>query len=184
MNMHKIRLALAALLALATLPPWHRHRVANPDADKEDWIVLFNGKDLKGWTPKIAKHDLGDNFGNTFRVEDGLLKVRYDKYKGFDGQFGHLFWKDPYSYYKLVVEYRFVGQQAPGNPGAWALRNSRRHAAFARSAHHAARPELSDLHRGPVSRRQQRRQAALDGQHVLARHRDRLPGQAVYRIIA
>ena len=65
--------------------------VTNPDADKEDWIVLFNGKDLKGWTPKIAKHDLGDNFGNTFRVEDGLLKVRYDKYKSFDGQFGHLF---------------------------------------------------------------------------------------------
>jgi hypothetical protein len=96
----------------------------NPDASKEDWIVLFNGKDLKGWTPKIAKHELGDNFGNTFRVEDGLLKVRYDKYKSFDGRFGHLFYKDPFSYYRLVVEYRFVGDQAPGNPGAWALRNS------------------------------------------------------------
>jgi hypothetical protein len=98
---------------------------ANPDADKEEWQVLFNGKDLAGWTPKIAKHDLGDNFGNTFRVEGGLLKVRYDKYKGgFDGQFGHLFWKDPYYYYRIAVEYRFVGEQAPGNPGAWALRNS------------------------------------------------------------
>ncbi|HEX6639026.1 MAG TPA: DUF1080 domain-containing protein, partial [Steroidobacteraceae bacterium] len=97
---------------------------ANPDAAREDWLVLFNGKDLKDWTPKIAKHDLGDNYLNTFRVEDGLLKVRYDKYKGFDGQFGHLFWKDPYSYYRIAVEYRFVGQQAPGNPGAWALRNS------------------------------------------------------------
>ncbi len=86
--------------------------------------MLFNGKDLKGWTPKIAKHELGDNFGNTFRVEDGLLKVRYDKYKSFDAQFGHLFYKDPYSYYRLVVEYRFVGEQAPGNPGAWAFRNS------------------------------------------------------------
>ena len=95
------------------------------DADKEDWIILFNGKDLKGWTPKITKHDLGDNFGNTFRVENGLLEVRYDKdkYKTFDGQFGHLFYKDPFSYYRLVVEYRFVGQQVPGGP-AWALRNS------------------------------------------------------------
>jgi len=120
--MHKIRLSLAAALALATLTAQAQTPVA--DADKQDWIVLFNGQDLKGWTPKIARHDLGDNFGNTFRVEDGLLKVRYDKYKGFDGQFGHLFWKDPYSYYRLVVEYRFVGQQAPGNPGAWALRNS------------------------------------------------------------
>ena len=95
-----------------------------PAASTEEWVTLFNGKDLTGWTPKITKHEFGENFGNTFRVEDGLLKVRYDKYKSFDGQFGHLFWKTPYSYYKLVVEYRFVGEQAPGNPGAWALRNS------------------------------------------------------------
>jgi len=118
-------LARAALLALLASPALAQTPVANPDADKEDWIVLFNGKDLKGWTPKITKHELGDNFGNTFRVEGGLLKVRYDKakYKTFDGQFGHLFYKDPFSYYRLVVEYRFVGEQAPGGP-TWALRNS------------------------------------------------------------
>jgi hypothetical protein len=97
---------------------------AAPDADKQDWVALFNGRDLKGWVPKIAKHELGDNFGNTFRVEDGLLKVRYDQYKSFDAQFGHLFYQQPYSYYRLVVEYRFVGEQAPGHPGAWAFRNS------------------------------------------------------------
>jgi Domain of Unknown Function (DUF1080)/Putative esterase len=124
MIMHMTRLAFAAVLALATLTAQAQTPAVNSDADKQDWIVLFNGQDLKGWTPKISRHDLGDNFGNTFRVEDGLLKVRYDKYKSFDAQFGHLFWKDPYSYYKLVVEYRFVGQQAPGHPGAWALRNS------------------------------------------------------------
>jgi len=99
--------------------------VANPDADQRDWIVMFNGKDLSGWTPKIAKHEVGDNFANTFRVENGLLEVRYDKkkYPTFDNQFGHLFSKDPFSYYRLVVEYRFVGEQVPGGP-AWALRNS------------------------------------------------------------
>ncbi len=122
--MNMSRIALTTLALMAALATQAQTPVVNPDAAREDWIVLFNGKDLKGWTPKIAKHDLGDNFGNTFRVEDGLLKVRYDKYKSFDAQFGHLFWKDPYSYYKLVVEYRFVGQQAPGNPGGWALRNS------------------------------------------------------------
>jgi enterochelin esterase family protein len=124
MNMHQNRFALGALLALAAFSA-HAQAPANPDANKEEWIVLFNGKDLAGWTPKIAKHELGDTVGNTFRVEDGLLKVRYDKklYKTFDDQFGHLFWKDPYSYYKLVVEYRFVGEQVAGAP-AWALRNS------------------------------------------------------------
>jgi hypothetical protein len=94
------------------------------DSDREEWLSLFNGRDLSGWTPKISKHDLGDNFANTFRVEDGLLKVRYDRYKSFDSKFGHLFYKDPFSYYRLIVEYRFVGEQAPNGPGAWALRNS------------------------------------------------------------
>jgi hypothetical protein len=128
MNMRMKLFALGALAVFA-MSAQAQTPVAPPsngmaEADKEDWIVLFNGKDLKGWTPKLAKHELGDNFGNTFRVEDGLLKVRYDKYKSFDAQFGHVFYKDPYSYYRLVVEYRFVGDQAPGNPGAWAFRNS------------------------------------------------------------
>ena len=65
----------------------------------------------------------GDNYGDTFRVEDGVLKVGYDKYPKFDAKFGHLFSKQSYSNYKLRIEYRFVGEQCPGGP-AWALRNS------------------------------------------------------------
>lgn len=93
-------------------------------ADHEDWITLFNGRDLTGWTPKITKHPLGENFANTFRVADGVLQVSYADYQRFDGQFGHLFYDKPFSYYRLRVEYRFVGAQAPGGPGPWALRNS------------------------------------------------------------
>jgi hypothetical protein len=92
-------------------------------AEDAKWIQLFNGKDLTSWTPKITKHELGENFGNTFRVEDGLIKVRYDQYKNFDGQFGHLFYEKPFSHYRLRVEYRFVDEQCPGGPG-WAIRNS------------------------------------------------------------
>lgn len=87
------------------------------------WISLFNGKDLEGWTVKIAGHELNDNYGNTFRVEDGILKVSYDQYDKFDGKFGHLFYKDKFSHYILRVEYRFVGDQTPGGPD-WAFRNS------------------------------------------------------------
>ncbi len=87
------------------------------------WISLFNGEDLDGWTPKIVGHELGENFDNTFRVEDGLLKVRYDNYGKFEGRFGHLFFDAPFSNYKLRVQYRFVGEQCPGGPG-WAYRNS------------------------------------------------------------
>jgi hypothetical protein len=125
MKMRNRLLTLIMLLASTTVTAQAPAPVANPDADKQDWIVMFNGKDLTGWTPKIAKHEVGDNFANTFRVENGLLEVRYDKkkYPDFDNQFGHLFYKDPFSYYRLVVEYRFVGEQVAGGP-AWALRNS------------------------------------------------------------
>lgn len=88
-----------------------------------EWVSLFNGKDLTGWTPKIRFHELGDNFANTYRVEDGLLQVRYDGYEKFDETFGHLFYETPFSHYKFRVEYRFVGDQCPGGPG-WAIRNS------------------------------------------------------------
>lgn len=88
-----------------------------------EWVSLFNGKDLTGWTPKIRYHEAGDNFANTFRVNDGLLQVRYDGYEQFDETFGHLFYETPFSHYKFRVEYRFVDEQCPGGPG-WAIRNS------------------------------------------------------------
>lgn len=78
-----------------------------PGAGKEQWISLFNGKDISDWIVKIHHHDVGDNFGNTFRVEDSMIKVRYDQYGAFNNQFGHLYYKQPFSYYKLIVEYRF-----------------------------------------------------------------------------
>ncbi|MDG2223010.1 MAG: DUF1080 domain-containing protein [Rubripirellula sp.] len=92
-------------------------------AEEGKWIQLFNGKNLDGWTPKIRYHELGENFANTFRVEDGLLKVGYDGYSEFNETFGHLFYKDDFSHYRIRVEYRFVGDQCKGGPG-WAIRNS------------------------------------------------------------
>ncbi|MEM8680226.1 MAG: DUF1080 domain-containing protein, partial [Planctomycetota bacterium] len=72
---------------------------------------------------KICGYPLGENYGQTFRVEDGLLKVRFDQYDNFDRHFGHLFYKEPLSHYRLRLEYRFVGDQCPGGP-SWAVRNS------------------------------------------------------------
>lgn len=96
-----------------------------PAAESTDpeWVQLFNGKDMDDWTIKIAKHDLGENFANTFRVDDGMLQVRYDGYGDFDQQYGHIYFDKPFSHYVLLVEYRFVGEQADGGEG-WAYRNS------------------------------------------------------------
>ncbi|MBD3275766.1 MAG: DUF1080 domain-containing protein [Candidatus Marinimicrobia bacterium] len=90
---------------------------------QDEWTQLFNGEDLTGWTPKITGYEYGENFGNTFRVEEGLLKVGYDEYDTFGQRFGHLFYEQEYSNYHLRLEYRFVGEQVNNGPG-WALRNS------------------------------------------------------------
>jgi hypothetical protein len=92
-------------------------------ADKENWIQLFNGKNLDGWLIKIKGFPPGENYNNTFRVEKGIMKVSYDKYEKFNGEYGHIFYKTPYSSYKIRVEYRFVGEQCPGG-ASWAFRNN------------------------------------------------------------
>jgi hypothetical protein len=96
---------------------------ADEGAGEGEWIQLFNGENLDGWKMKITGYELGENFGDTFRVEDGVMKVCYDQYDKFDGKFGHIFYETPFSHYVIRVEYRFVGQQCPGGPG-WAFRNS------------------------------------------------------------
>ncbi|WP_339742532.1 DUF1080 domain-containing protein [uncultured Rubinisphaera sp.] len=116
--MIRILLSFTLVFATFTAPSFAAEKKVD-----EKWISLFNGKDLSDWTIKIKGYPLGENFGDTFRVEDGLMKVRYDQYDKFDRKFGHIFYKKPYSHYVLRVEYRFVGDQAPEGEG-WALRNS------------------------------------------------------------
>jgi hypothetical protein len=140
---HRVRFAAARPLLLAVALSMgcagHRSKEApastpTPDAPApespqpeappaEEWIALFNGRDLAGWTPKFTGHALGENLHDTFRVEDGVLKVAYDGWDGFRGEFGHLYYEQPLSEYRLRIEYRFVGEQVRGGPG-WALRNS------------------------------------------------------------
>ena len=96
---------------------------AQKAAQGHGWVQLFNGKDLRDWTVKIKDHPVGENFANTFRVEEGVIKVGYEGYDSFKEQYGHIFYKQSFSAYLLVVEYRFTGQQVKGGPG-WAFRNS------------------------------------------------------------
>ncbi|WP_018613852.1 3-keto-disaccharide hydrolase [Segetibacter koreensis] len=93
------------------------------DSKQEDWVSLFNGKNLEGWNIKIAGQKLNDNYKNTFRVEDSMLRIVYDDYKTFDDKYGHLYYKKPYSYYILRYQYRFRGDQTPGGE-TWNVRNS------------------------------------------------------------
>ena len=115
-------LAFAAFAMTAAAAPYAQQ----DDTSRKEWLQLFNGRDLNDWVIKFARHDLGENVNNTFRVENGLLEVRYDKWTAFDREFGHMFYKQPFSYYLLAAEYRFVGEQVAGaGPSlAWAKRNN------------------------------------------------------------
>ncbi|MEP1448915.1 MAG: DUF1080 domain-containing protein [Paraglaciecola sp.] len=88
----------------------------------DEWITLFNGKDLDDWTVKIHHYEAGHNYGNTFRVEQGMLKVRYDQYD-FSDEFGHIFYKTPFKNFHLSVDYRFSGEFEDNAP-SYALLNS------------------------------------------------------------
>jgi hypothetical protein len=80
-------------------------------AGEEEWLSLFNGKDLNDWIIKMNHYDAGIDSVNTFRVEDGMVRVSYENYgDNFRDRFAHLYYKKPFSYYHLVVEYRFTGK--------------------------------------------------------------------------
>ena len=93
----------------------------NPD--EEQWVGIFNGENLDGWTVKIAHHEVGDNYGDTYRVEDGMIRVVYDQHTDFEERFSHIYWEDPLSHYRLLIEYRFTGELLHDAPG-YARRNS------------------------------------------------------------
>jgi len=115
--------AFLATLLLVTACNSGQRSKQNEEKSGENWIPLFNGKDLNDWQSKFKGYPLGVNYNNTFRVEDGLLRVRYDDWEKFGSVYGHLFYKDEFSHYRLRVEYRFVDKQVNGGPG-WAYRNN------------------------------------------------------------
>lgn len=89
-----------------------------------EWVSIFNGRDLDGWTIKINGYPLGENFGNTLRVEDSLLKIRYDAYgPEFKNRFGTVYYNKKLTDYRLKVVYRFIGETAAGAPD-WGYRDS------------------------------------------------------------
>ena len=117
--MKKINFLLASMLfsafvSIAQKPNEH---------DSNEWINLFNGKNLDGWIAKFHHHELGDNYANTFRVVDGKIQVNYDGYKEFNNRYGHLFYKIPFSSYHLEFEYRFTDQWMKDAP-SYTYRNS------------------------------------------------------------
>ncbi|MEM6965237.1 MAG: DUF1080 domain-containing protein [Bacteroidota bacterium] len=114
---------LFTLLLLSLLFSCGEKNNTSTSVNQEEWIPLFNGKDMNDWTPKFNGFKAGENYNRTFRVTDSLLQANYVEYDSFRNEFGHLFYKDKFSHYKLRAEYRFVGEHTPNGP-AWAFANN------------------------------------------------------------
>jgi hypothetical protein len=112
------------LIAFLSCNQPNKEVLSESNTSGPQWESIFNGKDLEGWIPKITGLPLGENFGNTFSVKDGILSIRYDAYgDDFDDRFGALFYDKKLKDYRLKVEYRFIGETAPGAP-EWGYRDS------------------------------------------------------------
>ena len=92
-------------------------------SEQEEWQSIFNGKDLTGWDIKIAGFPVNENHKNTFIVEDSMIRVNYKEYDKFTTEYGHIYYKEPFSHYKIRLQYRFTGNQVPGG-ASWNVRNS------------------------------------------------------------
>jgi hypothetical protein len=123
MNIPPTASRLAPLIALALAVSGTMAVESAAAAEAEQWRSLFNGKDLSGWTIKIAGRPLNENYADTFRVDGGMIKVSYDGYKKFENRFGHLYTNQIYSNYVLQLEYRITGQGMADAPH-WTKLNS------------------------------------------------------------
>ena len=96
--------------------------------DSNKWVSLFNGKSLDGWEIKISGYELNNNHKNTFRVDDGTIKVTYEDYDLFDENFGHIFYTNKkFKNYHLKLDYRFYGEHVnlfTNENDAWNYKNS------------------------------------------------------------
>ncbi len=89
-----------------------------------EWKYIFNGESLDGWEIKIRNYEMGVNYNNTFKVQDGSLKISYENYDLFEDKFGHIFFTDRiFKNYHLSLEYKFSGNHLEDAPN-WSLKNS------------------------------------------------------------
>lgn len=122
-SVHQLLVLLILTLLISCKAKYVDKSKSEKSLSEKSWQSLFNGKDLDDWIVKINGHELHDNFKNTFRVENSILKVSYDGYENFENRFGLLTYKIPFSNYKLRLQYRFTGVQTKGGE-AWATKNS------------------------------------------------------------
>lgn len=97
---------------------------ARGDESDGGWVRIFNEKNLDGWVVKINHQNIGQDNIDIFSVKNGEIRVSYDKMAApFNSEYGHLFYKIPYTSFRLKMDYQFDGPDTAGAP-PWTLSNS------------------------------------------------------------
>lgn len=110
--------------ATATLQvKWRNIKIKELPTTKNVWKSLFNGYNFAGWLPKVAGYELGENPGNIFSINNGAMHLDHKAFSRFEGRFAHLFYKHPFSNYRLKFKYRFLDHFITSAP-TYAYRNS------------------------------------------------------------
>lgn len=121
--MKHLIIIFSLLILLGCKEESKKANIASQTVEVEDWVSILDSANAEHWEIKFSGYPLGHNYKNTFHMEDGVLSVSYDEYDTFDGEFGHIYYNTPYSYYKVKFQYRFIGDQVNNGPD-WAIRNN------------------------------------------------------------
>ena len=84
--------------------------------------MLFNGRNLEGWTVFIEKQPAGSDPDQLFQVIDGVIHVYRSAPAGSAQAFGYIATKKVYSHFRLTLEYRWAEKKF--QPRATEVRDS------------------------------------------------------------
>jgi hypothetical protein len=82
----------------------------------QDWVSMFNGKDLSGWKSNAATEEKPEEKTNSFSVEDGTLKVSNGR--------AHLFYVGPdgnasFKNFEFKAKVKIAGTEPGSNSGIY-----------------------------------------------------------------
>ncbi len=109
--MMKIQVALSLVVSFSALT-----------ATADEWVELFNGKDLTGWSPLIDKVEPGTDPAGHVVVRDGAIHMYADTPAGTKVPFGTIIHERKFSRFHLSLEYQWGKVKFP--PRLDALRDA------------------------------------------------------------
>lgn len=81
--------------------------VGNSAENGSNWITLFNGKNLDGWSIQLRDQDKNEDPNHLVQVDHGVLHFYKDAQAGSEQPFGYLATAKEYSSYRLRLEYKW-----------------------------------------------------------------------------